>query len=71
MGARDLFIALWYGFKWGLVSPLHAYRAGKDYARLVAWLFGLGTLAVYPLSVIIGTLWAAYRYYDSGGPSGR
>ncbi len=70
MGVRSIIIALWYGFMWGLKSPYHAYKKGETYGKAIAWIFGLTTLAVYPISVIIGTLIATVSYYRSGGPEG-
>lgn len=70
MGLRLIFIAIWYGFKWGLKSPFHAHAAGQTYGRIVGWVFGLSVLLVYPLSVILGAIYAAVKYYASGGPSG-
>ena len=68
MGIRSLLIALWYGFKWGLASPYHAYKAGEPYGTIVGLIIGLSVLVAYPLSVILGTLYASVKYYRSGGP---
>lgn len=70
MSLHSLVIALWYGFIWGLKSPVHAYKAGETYGRVIAWVCGLSALFVYPLSVFLGTAKATIRYYLSGGPEG-
>ena len=70
MDLKSIITALWYGFVWGLKSPYHAYKRGEAYGRLVALVFGLTTLAVYPVSVFIGTAIATVNYYRADGPEG-
>lgn len=71
MGLRSMLIALWYGLKWGIMSPWHAYQAGKDYGTVVGLLLGLSVFVVWPLSIVLGTLYATVKYYRSGGPEGN
>lgn len=67
MGLRSMLIALWYGLKWGFMSPYHAYRAGKDYGTIIGLILGLSVFVVWPVSIVLGTLYATGKYYRSGG----
>lgn len=67
---REIFIAMWYGLMFGISAPVKAYQAGKTYGNIVAILFGLGSLAVYPLSFIIGMFIGSAKYLAAGGPNG-
>lgn len=65
----NIIAAFFYGFIWGVETPLHAYSRGKNHNRAVGACYGLFALSIYPVSILVGTIIATFKYWRSGKPT--